>query len=435
MLKRIDPSLSGVHWAEISAEQPFTGVPGEPRRGYDLAVVGGGFCGLSIALHAARRGASVVLAEAGRVGCGASGRNGGIVVPQFPGAIRPSQVEALLGRRRGRRLCEIVAGGPAFVFEQVSEHQIRCDAEQNGWVQPAHSPASLARIRAVFDEWKAFGAPCEWLDAEGVKARLGASGYLGGWVSPAGGTVNPYALAQGLAAAAARAGVQIFQHTPVTAIEPVGGSVEVRGEGFKVRATKVVIATNGYTGGLLAGLARSVIPIRLFHTLTRPLDSAERAQVLPTRAAFTDTRKSGGFSRYDRTGRILSGGAVFTLGNARSYGTRHSLARLRELFPQLRGLTIERYWEGYCALSPSYLPTVQAVAANVYAVLGFSTRGVSLTQNLGREMARFLCGEISADDLPAAYTPPTRITLQRTKAVLGGLSFPVFQARDRLGLS
>jgi len=435
MAGSIDPTLSGVHWTEVSEETRFD-KPGTGGGGsFDLVVVGGGYCGLSIALHSARRGVSVALVEAGTIGCGASGRNGGIVVPQFPGAIRPSQVEALLGPRRGRRLIEIVAGGPSFVFDQIREHQIRCNAEQNGWVQPAHSEKSLARIRPVFDEWKALGAPCEWLDAGAVGARLGAAGYLGGWLNGTGGTVNPYALTQGLARGAALAGGRIFQSTPVTSVGRDGATVRVRGAGFEAGAKKVVVATNGYSGELFPDLARTVIPIRLFHSFTRKLTVAEQAQVLPTRSAFTDTRKSGGFCRYDSTGRILGGGAVFTAGNVRDYGLRHSAARLGELFPQLHDLRIESYWEGWCALTPSYLPSVHILGENIYGVVGFSTRGVSLAQNLGREMARYLCEEIAQEDLPVAVSAPRPIPFQRTKTFLGGFAFPVYQARDRLRLT
>ena len=114
---------------------------------------------------------------------------------------------------------------------------------------------------------------------------------------------------------------------------------------------------------------------------------------------------------------------------------RHSAARLGELFPQLHDLRVESYWEGYCALTPSYLPAVHILGENIYGVVGFSTRGVSLAQNLGREMARYLCEEIAQDDLPVNVSAPRPIPFQRTKTFLGGFAFPVYQARDRLGLT
>lgn len=434
MLKRIDASVAGVWWAETSQEPRFSGAD-ELKSDYDLVVVGGGYCGLSVALHAAQRGLGVLVLEAGTVGCGASGRNGGFAVPHFPGTIRPSQVEALIGRRKGARLAEIVAQGPSDVFDLIRKYQIRCDAEQAGWVQPAHSEKSLAAIRAVYEEWTALGARCEWKDGGEVMAFLGTGRQLGGWYNASAGVVNPFALAQGLARVASSHGAQIREHASVTAIARGPGGHRVSGDGFEVTGRQVVIATNGYTSDLYPALSRTVIPVRLFHTFTRPLSEEERATVLPNRTGFTEVRKSGSFARYDSTNRLISGGAVFTAANPRRYGERHSRWRVAELFPQLKGIEFDQYWEGWCALTPDYLPEVHRLDEGVWSLIGFSTRGVALAQTLGREMARFLSGEISEDDIPAQVKPVEALPFQRTKTFLGGLAFPAFQARDRLGLT
>ena len=431
----VDPMMNAVLWSRTSKEIPVPNTQSSLSKEYDLAVVGAGFCGLSIALHAAIRGMSVVLMEAGKVGCGASGRNGGFAVPQFPGAITPSLVQGLLGRKKGNKLCEIVSQGPSFAFDQIEKYQIKCDAEQNGWVQPAHSQKSLKKVRKVYEEWKAFGAPVEWLDQDELAARLGTSFYLGGWLGPSGFTVNPYALCLGLARAATSRGVHLLQGCRVTTIERAGNLISLRGETADVKARKVVIATNGYTGDLFPRLQRSVIPIRLFHTFTKSLSKEQQASVLPSRLCFTDLRKAGGFCRYDAEGRIVSGGAVFAFGKKESAGIRHATHRVQTYFPKIAFPEIETYWEGYCALTPTYLPSVQHVERDIYALIGFSTRGVSLAQNLGREFAAYLNEEIPRDELPVEVGPTTEIPWQPAKTVLGSLAFPVFKAADRFGLT
>jgi glycine/D-amino acid oxidase-like deaminating enzyme len=141
----MDPALKGVVWTCTAKETHRDRTPLAGDLEIDLAVVGGGYCGLAAALHAATAGISVAVVESGIVGGGASsGRNGGFVVPHFPGAITPSCVSALIGAKKGAALCELVAGGPDAVMGQIARYQIACDAQQNGWIQPTHSPKALA---------------------------------------------------------------------------------------------------------------------------------------------------------------------------------------------------------------------------------------------------------------------------------------------------
>ncbi len=431
----IDSQMKGVLWSQTSKEPDVQNTTSPISAEYDLAVVGGGFCGLSIALHASLQGLSVILIEAGKIGNGASGRNGGFAVPQFPGAMLPSDVEKLLGSKKANRLCEIVGGGPAFMFDQINTYGIQCDPEQNGWVQPAHSNRTLSRVRTVFQEWKALGADVQWLDSDQIKATLGASGYLGGWLAHEGGAVNPYALCQGLARVAVKNGAHIIQNAPVTEIKSNGSIKNVRIADFDIRARKVAITTNGYTSSLYPGLKKSVIPVRLFHTFTKPLTAEQQRSVLPSRVCCTDLRKSGGVARYDAAGRLISAGAVFSIGDAKTNAEKHVKKRIRLIFPQLVNPEIEYYWEGYCAYSKTHLPSVQILDQDVYAILGFSTRGVSLAQNLGKEFASYLAENITLDDVPVQVGGLDEIPLQGTLSTLGGYAFPALKAMDWLRLS
>ena len=427
--------MRGVHWAVTSKEAAFVEERSTRKPDYDIAVVGGGYAGLSIALHAAKAGQSVVLLEAGTIGCGASGRNGGLVVPHFPGGMTAEDAAAHVGKDKGERLAELVAGGPQFVFDQIRALGIQCDAEQNGWIQPAHSEKALAKVQRVYKSWTARGIDAEWLDAAAVVERTGAQGYIGGWYRNVGGTVNPYALALGLARAAVAAGADLRQGAEVTSIRPDGTAKILKSSKGDVRARKVVFATNGYTSGLYPGLAKSVIPVLLYHGFTRPLTPEEQRKTLPTRLCFTDLRKSGGFSRYSADNRIIIGGAIFRPSNHRSYSEAHSRRRVAELFPHLKNIQIDSFWEGTCALTEEYLPAIQRLERDVYSVIGFSTRGVALAQTLGREVAGFLSETKTEAEMSVRVGDVRPIPQQRIKTFLGGFAFPAYQMRDALRLT
>lgn len=431
-----DADLAGVIWRTISREheRAFPVLDGD--READLAVVGGGYLGLTTALTAAEAGLSVAVLETGRVGNGASGRNGGFVVPQYPGPLSVSAVCGKIGRTHGERLSALVTEGPTALFDFIRTHQIACDGEQNGWIQPAHSEKALARVRKVYEDWKALGAPVTWLEGEETRRLTGSPVYRGGWMRENGGTVNPYALAVGLARVAANAGAEIFERSAVTGIATDGVGATVRTAGGTVRARNVFVATNGYTPRLIARIERSVIPIELFMVVTTPLSEADRERVLPTRMCFTDVRKSGGFGRLDRDGRLMSGGLTFRLADDRSHRERHARRRIRRFFPQLGETGFDAVWAGYCTITEDFLPKLQRLDRNVFALMGFGTRGVAITHQLGRDMGRFFAGERAADDLALPmHEGAAEIPLQPLKWLAGRYAYPAYKALDRLGLS
>lgn len=434
----IDSKLEGVVWNRTLKEPviAYPALAGEESA--DIVVVGAGFCGINAALAAAKAGQTVILLEAGIVGNGASGRNGGYNVPQFPGPITPASVEAMIGKKKGHALCDLVLGGADAVFRQIESYQINCSAVQHGWVQPAHSDVSLAKVRKVYDAWKAWGADVTWLERGDLSARLGAAGYLAGWFNPTGGTINPYGLTIGLGRAASQERVRIFENSPVDGIEEGLGGVTVKAGAGRVQARRVIVATNAYTADFLPEVQRSTVPVYLYHVATRPLRPELRASIMPSGECFTDLRRSGGFGRLDDAGRLISGGAVFAFGDRQAYGVAHAKKRMRQLFPQLTDADceFEDYWEGYCAVTESYLPHVQRLGKEVFAVVGFSTRGVNLAQNLGRVVGEFAAGKRGLDDVPVEVVEQRRdVPLWALKVRAARLVFPFYQAKDRLGLS
>jgi len=434
----IEENLHNVVWTKTLGEPVTTYPKLDETKECDLVVIGAGFCGLNIALHAAKSGMKVILLESGRVGCGASGRNGGYNVPHFPGAMTISDVTTKLGQKKGLQLAELVLSGADFVFKQIEDYQINCSAQQKGWVQPAHSQKSLTKIKRVYQEWKDFGANIEWLEAADINPYLGTQNYLGGWLNGRGGTINPYALTLGLARAATGHGVKIFEQSPASDFQQIDNQTIVQCGTHHIKTQMVIFATNAYSGDFLSQTQRSVIPVPLFHAATKPLRPELREIILKTGVCFTDLRKSGGFCRLDAEGRMISGGAVFSLGRSSAYGEKHASHRLQLLFPHLhrRDVEIENYWEGYCAISPNYLPHIQRLRHNIFSIVGFSTRGVNLAQNIGRLLGEFAAGKRSLDDIPLNVTEERQeIKFWPLKMQTARFIFPFYQLRDYLRLS
>src|SRR5262245_27277257 len=194
------------------AAPPCPPLDGEGRA--DVCVVGGGFTGLSTALHLAEQGATVAVLEAGEPGFGASGRNGGQVIPGLK--LDPDAIEAWLGPEQGAALVRLVGGSADFVFELVRRHQLPCEARQDGWIKAAHTEGALRAAARTVSEWRRRGAPVEELDRAKVAELTGTDGYLGGFVDHRAGVVQPLSFARGLASAALGAGARIHGATLAT---------------------------------------------------------------------------------------------------------------------------------------------------------------------------------------------------------------------------
>ena len=433
MFSRRDGDINDVYWSVVSKER-IQPTDRASRDSYDLVVIGAGYCGLSVALHAANQGMSVLLLEAATVGSGASGRNGGAVVPTFPGALTADDIKLRIGNAKGEQYAAQVVAAPEYLFRLIEQHQIQCHPVQRGFIQPGHSEKSLARVKRVYQSWQQRGIDIQWLSGDEVKQSPGAHGYLGGWFQKTGGTVEPFALAQGLARAALTAGCEILENHQVTAIDKQQDQYRVTTERGQFNATKVLIATNAYTRHLAAPLGKSVIPVRLYHTMTRPLTEQERRTVLPKGITFTDLRKSGGFGRLDSLGRLQSGGAVFTPGG-KNYGMEHAKLRMKTLFPSLAGIELEYYWEGYCAIADEWIPSLQIHDQGFYSCIGFSTRGVAMSAAAGKIIADILSEQITAAESPLFVKQQRDILFQSVKQYASGLIFPLYKAKDRLKLS
>jgi glycine/D-amino acid oxidase-like deaminating enzyme len=368
-----------------------------PAARLDVAIVGGGFTGLSTALHAAESGLSAHVIEAHHLGHGGSGRNVGLVnagVWMPPGAVRRA-----MGDARGASFLARFGDGPRLVFDLVERHQIRCDATREGTIHAAHAPSGMRDLETRYRDWRAMGAPVELLDRQAVTLRTGSAAYHGGLLDHRAGTVNPMGYVRGLARAARAAGAGISTGVRATALRREGESWRVETTAGPLRARAVVLGTNAYTDDLWPGLRRTFTVIRYFQLATAPLGS-DASHILTGRQGVWDTAPVMTSFRRDSAGRLLIGSMGRLMGTAEGgVSRRWAKRRLARLFPELGPVRFEAAWDGEIAMTPDHLPRIHQLAEGLYAPIGYNGRGITTGTIFGQAMADFLTGR-DPDTLP-----------------------------------
>ena len=413
------------YWAATAPPGPRWPALRESCR-VDVAIVGAGFTGLSTALHLARRGVGCAVLDAFQPGWGASGRNGGQVVPLLKH--EPSELAAMLGPQEGERLTKLVAGSADFVFDLVEREGIDCDLSRPGWIQLAHSRAAMDTLELRAWEWESRGLAVELLDREQARARVGGGSFHGAWVHPRGGLLHPLKYARGLAVAAARAGAQVFCDSPIARIERAGSLWQlVTSSGCTVKADKVLLATNAYTGALWPDLARTVLPANSLIVASRVLSPQERARILPRREGVSTTHRLVIYFRLTPDGRLLLGGRGQYRDTIRPDDFSHLVAICRAIYGDVG--PFEYLWGGRVGITRDFLPRVRELAPGLVASVGYNGRGVALASRMGEELARCLAG--SAQDLPFAGLALRSYPFPRLRRLYLFGGYAIFGALDR----
>lgn len=358
-------------------------------RSADVVVIGAGVAGASTALHLASAGVKVAVLEAEQPGAGATGQSGGLVAPNFIG-MTPDGADKVFGLERGARLTQLIGGSAAQLFDLIRSLDIACDARQEGFWTPAHTPALAQEQRLQAMQWQARGFAVDFVDADHTRDALGSDRYHGGLCFADGGQVNPLALACGLIERAIERGAHVFGDSPVLGIERDETSWTVRTAGGSIRAAKVVLAANGGNAQLHPRLRRTTLPLHVMEFATTPLSMAQRAAILPQGGSFTDKQSYLFTARYDEDGRLISAVPLSAALQGRQAYEREAQGRLVRHFPSLGREGIEHLWVGTAWLNTSFLPSVYAVDDGLYAIQACNGRGLPTNVVLGEEVARSL---------------------------------------------
>lgn len=390
----------------------------------DVAVVGGGYTGLSTALHCAEAGLSVQLFEAERIGHGGSGRNVGLVNAGV--WLPPSRVRAALGATHGPRFLARFSRGPQLVFDLIERHQIRCEATRAGTIHAAHAPAGLRDLTARWKDWQAMGAPVELLSRDEVAGKIGTNRFLGGLLDRRAGTVDPMGYCRGLARAAASAGARIATGLRVTALARESRGWRVRTGAGELRARAVVLGTNAYTDDLWPGLVRSFTAIHFFQLATAPL-GRRAARILPEGQGMWDTAPIMFSLRRDARDRLIIGSMGRVIGTPdKGVSRRWAARRLARMFPDLGPVVFEDAWHGRIAMTPDHLPRIHMLDQALYTPIGYNGRGITTGTIFGQCIAGLLTGTDPAD-LPLPVTEVARVASAPLMSRLYDLAFTANQ--------
>lgn len=400
-------------WAATA--EPFTSQqpPLLGQLSTDVAIIGAGYTGLACALRLTQQGVKVTVLEAQTVGFGGSGRNVGLVNAGL--WTEPDIIDQLLGHDHGTRLYQALSAAPQRVFDLIHEHRIDCEATRNGTLQLASNQTGLEELDRRFRQLTDRGAPVERVDAATTYAMLGSKYYQGALWDHRAGTIQPLGYASGLASAAQSAGAIIYQHTPVNSLSKNATGWHLQTPKGNLKATQVVVATNGYSGNLLPQLQTSYVPLNFFQFATQPLPPSVRATILPQLQGCWDTALVMTSMRLDAQGRLIIGSLGHIADNGHSrflQGWAQSM--LSKLFPQLTDIGFSHCWSGRIAYSHDNLPHLHELEPGLLTTMGYSGRGIGPGTIMGEAMADLLLGK-AATEMPLPITSPTSVSWRKLK--------------------
>jgi len=408
-------------WYATAAPAPETApIAGELHA--DVAIIGAGYTGLSCALHLAEAGAKVVVVEAGEIGEGASGRNNGQVIPTLSRA-EPGELDD--------GFAQLVCESASFTFDLIRKHDMQCEAVQNGWVQPAHTPGRLRLTERRAREWGLFGAPTEMLDRDGIERVTGSRFWYGGWTNKTGGKLNPLAYCRELARCAIAAGAAVHTQSRAGHLERAGPRWRVVCDGGSVNAERVVIATHATVQDLWPGLAQSVFPVRSYQMATAPIAEDLRRGVLPFDHACSDTRGDLHFFRWDAHGRLVTGGALAVAWDWEARQRERIGRRVSTVFPRIGVPVFDFLWYGYVGITLDRKPHFHELAPGVLAWVGCNGRGVGLATSVGAQFARACLGT-PLGELPLPIVPLAPVFGHAIGKHFRGFAILYYRYRDQL---
>jgi gamma-glutamylputrescine oxidase len=413
----------------VATANPWTDCPaleGEARA--DLVVVGGGCTGLAAALFAARAGLSVILLEGGAVGWGASGRNGGQIIP----GLRKGAAELVerLGALRARALLDVAFEARDLVVGLIDDNAIACDLKTTGHLLGA---AKAADIRWMEAEAKCLATVMNYphvdlLSAAGARAQVDTV-YHGALLDRRGGHLHPLNYTLGLAQAARAAGVVVHERSAVTALRSERGGVRAETPGGAVLAKRAVLAGDALLTGLLSRVNTRIMPVANYIAATEPL--ADPAALIPHDVAVSDSRFVVNYYRLSADGRLLFGGGERYSPDPPGDIAAFARGHMEAVFPRIRGVPITHAWGGLVSVTQTRLPHLGR-EGEIWFAHGYSGLGVILSTLAGKLLVEAMLGETDRFERFADLEPPPFPGGAALRGPLHVLGMLWYALRDRL---
>jgi len=414
-------------WYAATAQKGPAAPPLKGDARADVCVVGGGYAGLSAALHLAEAGLDVRLVEANRVGWGASGRNGGQLGACPRADIR--KYERTVGPDDARKVWDIAIEANRLVRDLIARHGIDCDLT-DGYLEACWKPSHVADTHAYVEHVaKTYGNDAITpLSRDELHAIIATPCYHGGYRDGWAAHLHPLNLALGLARAAEAAGARLHERSRVTRIAP--GRVETA-QGA-VTAEWVILACNGYLDGLDRRVAARAMPINNYIVATEPLGEARARELISEPVCVCDSKFALNYYRFSPDHRLIFGGGETFSAKFPSDIRAFVRKPLLEVFPQLAGARLDYGWGGTLAITASRMPLFQRLDGRMLAISGWSGSGVHMATMGGRIAAEAVRGALDRFDLLASLPTPAFPGGDMFRSALLKLAMTWYGLRDRL---
>lgn len=388
----------------------------------DICVVGGGFTGISTALHLVERGYKVAVVEANKVGWGASGRNGGQMIGGISGEERLAKP---LGEEGERILWDMRWAGHQIIRDRVSTYNIDCDLK-SGYADVAIKPRHVRALEDEYEYLQKNNFPHEYslLSKQETQDLLGTSAYMGALVNMGNGHLHPLNLCRGEAKAAMSLGATIYEQSPVLKIER-GTKAKVVTEHGSVTADNVVIAGNAYHF-IERKLRGRLFPVNSFIVASEPLSDDLVRQINPRDLAVCDPNYILTYFRLSADKRLLFGGRFTYFGSDPEVIKKNLTPRLLKIWPQLANTKFDFGWGGTIGVTANRVPQMGKLAPNIFYSQGYSGHGVNVTHLAGQIMAEAMGGTMERYDIFANIKPltiPGQHIFRRQMVALGMLYY------------
>ena len=398
----------------------------------EIAILGGGFTGLSVAIELAQRGYKPHLYEAERIGYGASGRNGGQVCQGWTTDFE--KIAARIPAAARQMAWDVGLAGRELIVARCRDFKIDADL-RFGYVHAALHDGQMRGLYAMEKEWREEGYSGLSLlkDKDAVAPHIQSDAYVGGLYDELSGHVHPVKYALGLRQAALAAGAVIHEGCRITKIDahhPQGP--RLYHQGGVIRAEKMVLAGNAYLGKTAPKyMEKRLAPVTSGIIATKPLGDNVVNTLMPGQIAVADENTALNYYRFDASGRMLFGGRASYMAQENTDITRDLRKRMAKVFPSLADVEIEKAWSGRIGITVDRIPHFGKIGDATWFVQGFSGHGVALTGVAGEIVAEAVDGDPRRFDVFAAIRHlPFPGGVFRTPALALGMAY--YKMRDRL---
>lgn len=414
-----------VLWSTLVDDAPqYTKIQND--KNVDVCVIGAGFTGLSTAIHLAEKGYRVAVLEANCIGTGGSGRNVGLV--NAGTWAQPDELNKFMGEKVGEKLTKALGDAPKLVFNTIDRFNIDAQDTRTGNLHMAHNREGEDDVDMRYQQLSRRGANVEVLTGSKCHEYCGTTSINKALLDKRAGTVNPYAYVTGLAKAATRLGVEIFEHSSVSGIVKQDQKWCVQSQHASITAEKVVIATNAYTEGEWNDILKTIYFVQYYQIASEPLTSEKADKILPYRNGSWDTRLALSSIRRDKDGRLLLGTVGAYQGKSGIYQSWANLMK-DKYFPQLGKVNWQYQWTGKFGFTTDHIMRIFEPAPGIVAATAYNGRGITTGTMMGKAFAQYL----QDDDreklpLPFAKLEDNQLSFRNARALMYDTGIALYHA-------